>query len=91
MRWEPIYESRKRCLLGSFIHLKYSTGSVGGRAGLLENSFRDGHALCREKDPTGVRCPHHILKFLLETLLSPGLMRQAGPWWTRGSCCSRGG
>lgn len=91
MRWEPIYESRKRCLLGFFIHLKYSIGSVGGCAGLLENSSRDGRALCREKDPAGVQCPLHILKFLLETLLSLGLMRQAGPWWTRGPCCNRGG
>ena len=79
MRWEPIHESRKRCLLGSFIHLKYSTGSVGGCVGLLENSSRDRRALCREKDPAGVQCPLHILKCLLETLFSPGLMRQAGP------------
>lgn len=33
MRWEPIYESKKRCLLGSFVHLKYSAGSVRGCIG----------------------------------------------------------
>lgn len=39
MRWEPIYESRKRCLLDSFTSLRQPAGSVGGCAELQNPGF----------------------------------------------------
>ena len=78
--------------MGSFIHLKYSAASVGGCAGLLENSSRNGQALCpesgrlcSEQRPEGPQGHRDTLKPLSGTLPFPefcvlGLVRQAGHW-----------